>query len=183
MESRSPGRSLGSVTSLDDIPRGSLCVIDTNVLIYAEHGISSQAQRLLFRVARGEVTGALPQPIWGELVHKFMLAEAVEKGFISTHRPTRQLAANPQKVKRLGLYRDKIKALRTMGLGFELCTQADLLDTALLFQEKYGLMTNDSLLLAVAVRIKADALVTADENLAHTREIPTYRPTDLKTVV
>ena len=33
--------------NLDKIPAGSLCIIDTNVLLYAEQGASEQARRLL----------------------------------------------------------------------------------------------------------------------------------------
>lgn len=49
--------------SLDDIPGGSLCVIDTNVLLYAEKGVSGQAQRLLRRCSKGELIGTLPQNV------------------------------------------------------------------------------------------------------------------------
>ena len=49
--------------NLDDIPSGSLCVIDTNVLLYAEQGVSDQARRLVRRCSKGELTGILPQPI------------------------------------------------------------------------------------------------------------------------
>ena len=63
--------------NLDGIPGGSLCVIDTNVLLYAEQGASDQAQRLLRRCANGELIGTLPQTVWQELAHKLMPAEAI----------------------------------------------------------------------------------------------------------
>ena len=66
--------------NLDDIPGGSLCVVDTNVLLYAEQGVSSQAQRLIRRCASGELKGVLPQTVWQELTHKLMLAEAMMRG-------------------------------------------------------------------------------------------------------
>lgn len=46
--------------NLDDIPSGSLCVFDTNVLLYAEQGVSGQARRLIRRCAEGELIGILP---------------------------------------------------------------------------------------------------------------------------
>ena len=46
-------------------------------------------------------------------------------GHTSGGNPARQLASKPEVVKRLSLYRDKIKALATLGLGFE--HDADLL--------------------------------------------------------
>ena len=117
--------------NLDDVPGGSLCVIDTNVLLYAEQGVSLQAQRLLRRIEHGDLLGVLPQPVWQELTHKLMLAEALMLGHIGGGNPARQLASKPDVVKHLLLYRDKIKALVTLGLGFEPCTKADLIDMAL----------------------------------------------------
>ena len=42
--------------NFDDIPAGSLCVVDTNVLLHAE-GVSDQARRLLRRCSKGELIG------------------------------------------------------------------------------------------------------------------------------
>ena len=166
--------------NLDDIPAGSLCVIDTNVLLYAEQGASLQAQRLLRRIERQDVLGVLPQPVWQELTHKLMLAEAFMLGQITGGNPAKQLASKPNVVKRLTLYRDKIKALATLGLGFEPCTKADLLEKALDLQERYGLLTNDSVILAIAMRLDADALVSADVRFQVTKDIRVYAPSDIR---
>lgn len=166
--------------NLDDIPAGSLCVIDTNVLLYAEQGASLQAQRLLRRIERQDVLGVLPQPVWQELTHKLMLAEAFMLGQISGGNPARQLASKPDVVKRLSLYRDKIKALATLGLGFEPCTKTDLMDKAFDLQDRYGLLTNDSVILAIAMRLDADALVSADVRFQVSKDIRVYAPSDIR---
>jgi predicted nucleic acid-binding protein len=166
--------------NLDDIPAGSLCVIDTNVLLYAEQGASLQAQRLLRRIERRDLLGVLPQPVWQEVTHKFMLAEAFMLGHISGGNPARQLASKPDVVKRLTLYRDKIKALASLGLGFEPCTKADLMDKAFDLQERHGLLTNDSVILAVAMRLDADALVSADARFQVSKDVQLYAPSDIR---
>ena len=166
--------------NLDDIPSGSLCVIDTNVLIYAEQGTSLQAQRLLRRIERRDLLGVLPQSVWQELCHKLMLAEALMLGHISGGNPARQLASKPDAVKRLTLYRDKIRALATLGLGFEPCTKADLMDNGFHLQEHHGLLTNDSVILAVAMRLDADALVSADARFQVSKDIRVYAPSDIR---
>lgn len=165
--------------SLDDVPAGSLCVLDTNVLLYAEQGASAQAQRLLRRVESQELIGVLPQPVWQELTHKLMLAEALTRGQISGGNPTRQLSAKPEVVKRLTLYRHKVEALLMIGLTFESCTRKDVIEDALHLQRRYGLLTNDSVILAVAIRIRADALVSADARFQGTRAISVYAPSDV----
>ena len=72
---------------LDDIPTGSLCVVDTKVLLYAEQGVSSQAQRLIRRRASGGLKGGLPQTVWQEFAHKLMLAEAMMRNLPSGGNP------------------------------------------------------------------------------------------------
>ena len=166
--------------NLDDIPGGSLCVIDTNVLLYAEQGVSTQAQRLLRGIERRELIGMVPQPVWQGLTHTLMLAEAMMLGQISGGNPAGQLAANPDVIKRLTIYRDKVAALLTLGLGFEACTRTDLLDKALPLQERYGLMTNDSVIAAVGIRLEADALVSADTRFKVVKDRNVYAPSDVK---
>lgn len=122
------------------------------------------------RIASREIAGILPQPAWQELIHKLMLTEALKIGLIT--------AGNP--VRRLALYRDKVQALVEMGIGFVACNRKDLLEDALAVQERYGLLTNDSVLFAMAIRLKADALVTADADFGDVKEIPVFLPTDIQ---
>lgn len=165
--------------NLDQITPGSLCVLDTNVLLYAEQGTSLQAQRLLHRIGNGEVLGVLPQPVWQELSHKLMLSEAFMLGHIKGRNPARQLSDKPQLIKSLGRYKEKVRALITLGLKFEACTQNDTVETALALQTQHGLMTNDSIILAVALRIQADALVSADKRFHPIKDIPVFSPSDI----
>jgi predicted nucleic acid-binding protein len=79
--------------------------------------------------------------------------ECEERPLLQT---ARKLAQRADLVKRLGLYREKISALVKLGLGFETCTSTDFFEAAFAYQEKYGLLMNDSLILATALRLKAD---------------------------
>jgi len=167
--------------NLDDIQNGTLCVIDTNILLYAEQGLSAQAQRLLRRCSAGEMVGILPQTVWQELTHRLMLAEAMMLGKIAGPNPARQLAQKPDMVCSLSIYKEKIGALQNLGLGFEACTRKDLLEDALILQGKYGLLTNDSAVLAVALRLKADVLVSSDAAFQRISKPMVARPSDLKT--
>ena len=166
--------------NLDDIPNGSLCVIDTNVLLYAEQGVSDQAQRLLRRCSMGELTGTLPQTVWQELTHKLMLAEAMMMHGLSGGNPAARLANKPEIVRTLSLYRTKIRALVDLGLRFERCEQSDLLQSAFDLQARYGLLTNDAVVLAVAIRLEADCLVSSDKGFLPVEEIDVLAPSDLR---
>lgn len=166
--------------NLDDIQSGSLCVIDTNILLYAEQGVSAQAQRLLRRCSTGELIGVLPQTVWQELAHKLMLAEAMMLGRISGPNPSRQLLKKPDVVLSLSIYREKINALKALSLGYESCTQNDLLEEALPLQNKYGLLTNDSVVLATALRLGAEVLASADTAFQKITAPVVARPSDLR---
>ena len=166
--------------NLHDIPNGSLCVLDTNILIYAEQGASLQAQHLLRRIEDHDVTGVLPQPVWQETLHRLMVTEAIMLGHIRGANPARQLAGKPDIVKGLTMCRDKVKALVTIGLRFEPCRETDLFGKALEVQERYGLLTNDSLIAAIALRMEADVLVSADARFQEIKEIRVCVPSDVK---
>lgn len=166
--------------NLDDIPAGSLCVVDTNVLIYAEQGVSPQAQRFVRRCSGGELKAVLPQTVWQELAHKLMLAEAMMRGLTSGGNPAARLAAKPESIRGLTLHRAKVKSLLDLGFGFEACQLTDLTERAFALQEKHGLLTNDAVVLAVAQRLKADALVSSDKAFRGITEPAVYYPTDLR---
>jgi predicted nucleic acid-binding protein len=166
--------------NLDDIPVGSLCVVDTNVLLYAEQGVSPQAQRFIRRCANGELKAVLPQTVWQELAHKLMLAEAMMRGLTSGGNPAAKLAAKPDAIRGLSLYRAKVKSLVDLSFGFEPCQLGDLTERGFALQEQYGLLTNDAVVLAVALRLKADVLVSNDKSFRGVAELDVYYPTDLR---
>lgn len=166
--------------NLDDVSAGSLCVVDTNVLLYAEQGVSPQAQRFIRRCASGELMAVLPQTVWQELAHKLMLAEAMMRGLISGGNPAARLAAKPEAIRGLSLYKAKVKSLLDLGFSFEPCQLGDLTERAFALQEQYGLLTNDAVVLAVALRLKADALVSSDKSFRGVAEIEVHYPTDLR---
>jgi len=164
--------------NLDDIQNGSLCVIDTNILLYAEQGVSAQAQRLIRRCSTGELIGTLPQTVWQELAHKLMLAEAMMLGRISGPNRARQLTKKPEVIRSLSIYGEKIAALQALGLGFEACNKEDVIG-GLEIQNKYGLLIKDAILLNIALRIKADVIVSKNTVFNAIEHITNASPSDI----
>jgi predicted nucleic acid-binding protein len=144
-----------------EIADGSRCVFDANVLIYAEEGHSQRARDLLDRCVRRAVTGIVPFAALLEVCHKFMLIEARARNKISGSNPARKLAARPEVVKTLHAYQAKLDTLLDMGMRIEEHPIADY-TRALELQSAYGLLTIDSVILAAALRVGADHLVTTD---------------------
>ena len=144
-----------------------------------EQGGSAQAQHLLRRIEQGELIGVLPQPVWQELTHKLMLAEALMLGHIKGGNPARQLANKPKIIKGLTLYKEKVRALVMLGLKFEACTHTDLVESAFQLQTRYGLLTNDSLVASAATGRGIRNMASADSDFERLEELDLYRPDDL----
>lgn len=159
------------MTSRVEIPSGSSCVIDTNVLLYAHQRISAPASRLLRRCAVSDIIGILPSIVWEELCHRLMVAEAVASGRIAGPNPARKLAERPEVVRDLEGYRTSLAELAAVGLQFEPVTREDVLIGAADLQRRYGLLTNDSIIAACAIRLGADCLVTSDRGFADITEL------------
>jgi predicted nucleic acid-binding protein len=104
--------------------------------------------------------------VWEELSHRLMVAEAVATGRITGPNPARRLAERPEIVRSLTAYRASLAELSAMGLRFEPVRREDVLIGAIEVQKRYGLLTNDSIIAACAMRLGADYLVTSDGGLA-----------------
>ena len=102
------------------------------------------------------------------------------KLLISPRTQVARPAEQPDIVRGLSLYRSKVRNLFDMGLRFEGCTHDDLLDSGFALQSRYGLLTNDSLILAAAIRLEADCLVSSDKAFQTVEEIPVVAPSDLR---
>ncbi len=152
------------------IPTGSRCCIDANILIHAEAGYSEQAKELLARCSRATIVGILPFAALLEVCHRLMLIEARATGKLTGSNPTRKLASRPELVQSLHIYRTKVEALIDMGLRVEPHSSADFA-RALDLQSEHGLLTTDSVILATALRLRSDHLVTTDRAFGSVRDI------------
>jgi len=143
-------------------PDGSSCVLDTNALLYANQGASARAVDILRRCAALEITGHVPATVWEELCHRLMVIEAVATGRISGPNPARKLAEKPEIVRELREYRNVLARLAAMRLRYEPILQRDILPAAIDIQRRYGLLTNDSIIAACALRAGVEFIVSSD---------------------
>lgn len=165
---------------LKEIPKDEVVLIDANIVLYAIRHASDQCAKLLRRCAEQQVIGILTSHIIAEVMHRLMMAEARENGWISGPNPAKQLSQQPDIVKRLVRYEQAVQSLLAMGLHFEEVTKEDLV-TALRVQRETGLLTNDALLVAVAQRVRATSIVSADQAFARVQGMLIYIPDDLET--
>lgn len=164
--------------NLDEIPDGSQVLLDANLLLYASAGRSSQSVRLVRRCAERSVGGVVTTVVLGELCHRWMMEEALHKGFVSGGNPAKQLAKNKALIPRLSSYAGLTEAVVKGSLEI-VAVEARDFPVALGLQRQWSLMTNDSLLLAVSQRLGIDQIATADSDFDGIQGWRVYKPGDL----
>lgn len=164
---------------LSQIRNGELVVIDANILVYANQEKSQQSVQLLQRCSRNEVTGIVPMPMVGELMHTLMLIEARENGWIDKSYPSRVLSEKPDLVRRLTNYEKQMHQFFGIGFRLESIVMIDFVES-MRIQREFGLLTNDSLLVAVARRLNCDSIATADKAFQRLTGFIVYAPDDLE---
>lgn len=163
--------------NLDDITNGSTVFIDTNVLLYARTGQSVRCRQLLARCSTRAVNGVISGFVVAEFCHRRMMQEAQAAGRAASN-PAKALSQKPEMVRQLSVYADDVRAL----LGGELALlEAEKTDfaVALELQRQFGLLTIDSINLAVARRLGINEIATADTHFDYIQGLIVYKPDDV----
>jgi predicted nucleic acid-binding protein len=163
--------------NLDDLRNGSRVLLDANILIYGHRRTSRQAANLLSRCASGAIEGTITTGTLAEFSHRRMIQEAQSRGLVGSN-PARALGENRSLLRSLSAYADEVRDLLGGGLFVEPVLPEDF-HLALEFQQKFTLLTNDSLNLAVARRLGLGELATADKGFDSAQGFIVYKPTDI----
>lgn len=165
--------------TLDRIPDGSPVFLDANIFVYYFTGTSVSCRTLLDRCAAGAVRGLTSLPVLLEVAHRLMVIEAQQKGLIRGRNPAQKLAKSPEIVKELELYAEQVQKIPRMGIEVEEVTRGDFTNS-LAWRKKVGLLTLDSLILAVMERRQVYNLASADQGFQQAREIQIFSPIDIE---
>ncbi|MBP9121863.1 MAG: type II toxin-antitoxin system VapC family toxin [Ignavibacteriaceae bacterium] len=153
-------------------------ILDANILLYGIQRKSKQCVELISRIGGGELNCYITSHILAEVMHVLMIEEARSIGEITGGNPARKLSEKPGLVNSLYLYESVFEDILNLGMNIEVVEKQDLIE-ALAVQRKYGLLTNDSLIIAVAKRLRITSLVSADKVFAKVRSITLYSPDDI----
>lgn len=164
--------------TLAEISDGSAVFVDASVFIYHFVGASRQCTALLSRCESSEVRGTTSVQVLAEVSHRLMLIEAVQRRLVTAGNVARKLARRPALVKQLTIYEASIHAISSMGIGIVALTEA-MVQSGLRHQRRYGLLTNDSLIVAAMLQHGLSLLATADRRLAVVDHLEIAAPTDL----
>ena len=165
---------------LDAVPEGSDILLDTNIIVYGLTGISVQCKSLLERCSREDVTGITLFEIVHEATHKFMIAEARQKGILSGHQEkgAKYLSTHPEHVKVLSDY--WVNTLRLLALNLLLLPmELGIIKRAHTERINAGLLTNDSIIIAAMREYGVVDIATSDRQFETVAGISVFKPTDL----
>jgi len=156
---------------------GSALFIDSNIFVYHFVAASPQCTELLARCANKELTGSTSVLVLAEVCHRMMMTEAVERKLVSPGNVPRKLASRPDLVRQLN-HEAAVEAIPRMAIEVMPLTDSTM-KQGLRLQRRYGLLTNDSLIVATMLDSGLRILATADRRLAGVSEIEIVVPTDL----
>lgn len=163
--------------TINEVADGARVLVDANIVLYVLAGKSPQCRKFLSRCAEGSIEGIITTVVAAEICHRRMILEAAARGLVSSN-PAKALGRERSKVRKLTDYADEVRDLLGGGLTAEAVRPEDF-PVALEFQNRHGLLTNDSLNLAAARRLGLRDIATADSHFDSIVGWRVYRPRDL----
>jgi predicted nucleic acid-binding protein len=164
--------------TLDRVPASSRIFLDSTIFIYHATGTSAQCRDLLERCEAGDLRGVTSVVVLAEVAHRLMIIEAVASGAVSGKDVVKKLRARPDLVRRLHVYQEQIERIPLMGVEVVPLELRVLIRSAEL-RRQYGLLVNDSLVVAAARELGIESLASADADFRRVEEMTLYRPGDL----
>ena len=166
-----------SAGSLIEIPRGRSVLIDSNIFIYALTRRSAHCQQLLDRCADEEVAGLTTIEVVNEVCHRIMVLEATAAGIIS--RPSAVLLRRKrEQIKTLRQYWPLTAKIFDLNLAIVPLDETRVRRAAEI-RTDYGLLTNDSMLLAAAQACGVTTIASHDSDFEQVKSLTVYRPADV----
>jgi len=163
----------------DQIRVGQTIFIDANIFIYHFTAQSPACSALLRRCQDDEIIGCTSAGCVAEMLHRLMIAEAVQKGYITIRNAVRVLKEKPDIVKKLARYQQAPSSLLEMKINI-LPTTSEIVLRSKAIRKRYGLLTNDSLIVTTMKKSRLKLLASSDKDFENIPGIQLYKPADLQ---
>ena len=164
--------------TFDELPDGEVIFLDANIFVYHFLGLSQQCKELLKRCRDGRLQGTTASFIVAETVHRLMVAEAVEQQLVTSKNALKKLRERPEIVQQLSKHAESVPTIRAMNIETAALTLATV-EASAGVRKQYGLLTNDSILVAVMKELGLTRLATLDKDFTRIAEFVVYKPTDV----
>ncbi|HVB22109.1 MAG TPA: type II toxin-antitoxin system VapC family toxin [Ktedonobacteraceae bacterium] len=179
-----------NIRDLKDLPHGTEVFVDTNIFHYHFERRSDTCTAFLLRVAQREITAYVNVQILSDLLHKLMLAEAVNRHYVNDDdagqlkRYLGNCRTNAQGP-RLEDYQTQFENILKIGLRV-LPMNENLLKDTIRERKKYYLMVGDSLHLGTMNRrrvknreVPLQHIVTHDKDFMFVPDLTIWKPFDI----
>ena len=165
---------------LDEVPPGEKVFIDANIFIYHFTGASQECKEFLKDCAQNKFTAFTSTTVLAEVCHRLMAVEAVKKGLVSPKQPSMALQKNPAAVKKLSEY--YVQMTNILGWGIHIINpRENIFVKSQIYRQRFGLLTNDSMIPVCMEEAGTANLASADKMLASIDRVNAYSPCDIHT--
>jgi len=164
---------------LDRIESGSEVFIDANIFIYHFTGSSLEGSDFLSRCEQGDLTGITSVHVLLEVLHRLMMIEAVRKDLVKSPNILKKLKKFPERIKQLNEYFINTLKIPEMNIVVKPVSLGTIL-TSQAVRAGYGLMVNDSLIVASMQEEGIKVIATNDDEFSRIKSLQVHKPTDVK---
>lgn len=163
---------------LADIPAGTTCFVDANILLYAltnhpSYGAGCGA--FLKRIENQEILGVTSTHVLGEVVHRLRTIEACDRFGWPQQGIANRLRRHPTEVKQLANARRKLDDIRAARVNFLPVNPAHVFDAADLTQQT-GLLYGDALIVSIMQDQGLTQLASLDADFDSVPGLTRYAP-------
>jgi predicted nucleic acid-binding protein len=164
--------------ALEQVESGTRVFVDSSVLLYHFFRTSDQSRRFLRRCEERDCSGVTSVVVMLEVTHRLMAMEALASGLVPPGHAIRRLQERPDIVRRLSAYATQAAEIPAFGIEV-LPADLGVCLRAADVRDRYGLLTNDSVIVATMRDAGVTAIATADRDFERVDGLQVFRPTDL----
>lgn len=164
---------------LDRMESGSEVFIDANIFIYHFTGVSNESSDFLSRCEQGDLTGTTSVNVLLEVLHRLMMIKAVRKRLVQPPNIVKKLRKFPEKIKQLNEYFINTLKIPEMGIRIKPISFETILKSQAI-RAGYGLMVNDSLIVASMQEEGIQSITTNDEGFLKIKWLTVHKPADVR---
>ncbi len=163
---------------LRDLPDGTACFVDANVLCYhivQTPPLSDECTWFIKRIEQGAVRTATSAAVVAEAIHKVMLAEAIQQHKLDHRGLAHRLQRRRELIAGLSEHKKVPMLLRALSMHVEPVT-LDILKHAVDLSTQHCLLTNDAMTVAIMEKLGLSHLVTNDDNFDSIQSLSIWKP-------
>lgn len=165
--------------SLTTIPDNLDVFIDANIFIYhfcaSSDVLSDLCSDFLLRVENSQLSGFTSTSVIAETLHRVMIYETINITGLDAKRAMKRFRKKSDLIKQLTQYSKIPEKIVEMGIKILSVTYQIIIDSQY-WRDHYGLMVNDSIVMASIQELKIENLATNDSDFDNIPNLAVWKP-------